>query len=364
MGQKIIFANQLRGVAAILVVISHLIGVFYGGQEIIASATFTPNLHLTAPEWIQYLYVFSPKFNYGAFGVAIFFLISGFIISFSLKRYTPGTFFIGRLLRIYPTYWACLGLSLLFLYLNTRYWQTDFTHGKKIIGLNMLLVHNLFGMPSIDLVNWTLSIEMKFYIIMAIMGTSLISNQFTNIVIFALFTLVFAIAYPQLNHSSLQSWQPFMMTLLMELNFVLFMFIGTIFYLHFTQKITTTELIIRITFLLLVFSIGWSLGPIKEQFFGITRNYYFGLIVFATAYQLRNYFKPNALLDFFANISYSLYLIHSLIGYSLLKFLINQSISFEISLLVSSILILIFAYLVHIWIEKPSIIVFKKFFAH
>ncbi len=363
MGQKIIFANQLRGIAAILVVISHLIGVFYGGQEIIASATFTPNMHLSAPDWIGYLYVFSPKFNYGAFGVAIFFLISGFVIAFSLKRYAPGTFFIGRLLRIYPTYWACLALSLLFLYLNTRYWQTDFTHSKKVIGLNALLIHNLFAIPSIDLVNWTLSIEMKFYLIMALMGTALLGKQFTNIAVFALFTLVFAISYPQLSHPSLQSWQPVMITLLMELNFVLFMFIGAMFYLHFTQTISTTDLIIRVAFLLLVFSIGWALGPIKEQFFGITRNYYFGLLVFAICYVLRNYFKPNLMLDFFANISYSLYLIHSLIGYSLLKILIRYQVSFEISLLISCIFILILAYLVHIWIEKPSTVFFKKFFA-
>ena len=50
----------------------------------------------------------SGRFLFGSFGVDIFFVISGFIITRVMARREAIPFLIDRLTRIYPIYWLCL----------------------------------------------------------------------------------------------------------------------------------------------------------------------------------------------------------------------------------------------------------------
>ena len=57
---------------------------------------------------------FLDLFNAGRFGVALFFLISGFVIPFSFKEPRPLLrFALSRFFRLYPAYWLSLMLALL-----------------------------------------------------------------------------------------------------------------------------------------------------------------------------------------------------------------------------------------------------------
>ena len=75
---KLIFANQLRGIAALLVVLSHLCCVFWGAKGAVSAYTGAPPADGGQP-WIGD-YINSYYWNSGAVGVAIFFTISGFVI--------------------------------------------------------------------------------------------------------------------------------------------------------------------------------------------------------------------------------------------------------------------------------------------
>ncbi len=48
--------------------------------------------------------VIASPINFGAFGVALFFLISGFVIPLSFQSYGRLDFLVARFFRIYPTY--------------------------------------------------------------------------------------------------------------------------------------------------------------------------------------------------------------------------------------------------------------------
>ena len=50
-------------------------------------------------------------FKYGYLGVQLFFLISGFVISLSIKKKGPIEFFIGRVVRLFPAFWFCALLT-------------------------------------------------------------------------------------------------------------------------------------------------------------------------------------------------------------------------------------------------------------
>ena len=60
-------------------------------------------------------------FKYGHHGVELFFIISGFVIFMSLERVSSVKEFIyKRFIRLFPTYWACLSLTLLVVSLTAN----------------------------------------------------------------------------------------------------------------------------------------------------------------------------------------------------------------------------------------------------
>ena len=167
---RLIFANQLRGVAALCVVFSHLVGVYWGMRDYVGLASASPVQPGPVPD--IFAVASYPWFNFGPFGVGLFFLISGFVIPFSLDRHSRASFLAARLLRIYPTYVAALCLELAVLQAAALYWQRPFPYGDATVLWNLLLLNSQTGHPSIDLVNWTLVVELKFYLVMAATSAS------------------------------------------------------------------------------------------------------------------------------------------------------------------------------------------------
>jgi peptidoglycan/LPS O-acetylase OafA/YrhL len=57
-------------------------------------------------------------FHFGKWGVEFFFTISGFVIFKTLENSKNSTeFLVKRFFRLYPTYWVCLILTTLTIYL-------------------------------------------------------------------------------------------------------------------------------------------------------------------------------------------------------------------------------------------------------
>lgn len=165
---KITFANQLRGFAVICVVVTHYFGVYWLARPLVAQYILAPVLDGPSPNIVYHLSF--PTFNSGAFGVGLFFLISGFVIPFSLIKMGGVRFLIARVLRIYPTYWVASGLMLATVWLSGRYWGQAFLFGPEQIIPNLLLIHMQAIQPTFDLVNWTLSVELVFYVVAIFMS--------------------------------------------------------------------------------------------------------------------------------------------------------------------------------------------------
>src|SRR5277367_6237893 len=105
-------------------------------------------------------------FTWGMYGVALFFVISGYCIHLSYLRYPTSFewkgFFWRRFLRLYPAYIvsiaACLALQ------GFRHHQQDWSVWQ--IPTHLLFIHNLFGFDlfyGINGVYWSLAIEFQFY---------------------------------------------------------------------------------------------------------------------------------------------------------------------------------------------------------
>jgi len=148
--------NVLRAFAALAVVVYHVI-------EHSGWTAFPSSGPLVA-------------FRVGWLGVDLFFVISGFVISYSaliLYRRSPAAFarryWIRRLTRIVPLHYLTVALWVVFL------WPGFFAQPLRAwswhLGSHLAFIHNFwpttFG--SIDGPNWSLAAEMQFYVAVALL---------------------------------------------------------------------------------------------------------------------------------------------------------------------------------------------------
>ncbi|MFC0400930.1 acyltransferase family protein [Paraburkholderia rhizosphaerae] len=340
--KKIIFADQLRCVAALSVVFVHLFGGYWAWRDLIAAHIMAPILN--GPNSPALTLV--STFNFGPFGVSLFFLISGFVISFSLEKMTAGRFLLARAFRIYPTYIACLAIGLCASWLSSRYWDVPFTVTPRTILLNALLINNLKGVESFDLVNWTLAIELKFYIVMAALAALGMHRRVAAFLAVSALIVVLTVFEPRGPAGAL---------LIRDLAFVPYMLIGTVFGLHMRGALTNRQAFASIMALVLAFhSIAFVSNFRNAPMPAPLDIYLLNIAVFALAYIVRDKFRPIRIVDFFARISYPLYAVHPILGYVLLRLLMSLGFSTITALCITLTTAVSIAYAVHRLIERPS----------
>ncbi|MBP6948921.1 MAG: acyltransferase [Candidatus Pacebacteria bacterium] len=100
-------------------------------------------------------------FHYGKLGVYLFFIISGFVIYFSLKKGTK-EYVVGRFLRLYPLFWISCTLT----YLVTIFYGNNLP--LKNYFVSMLLFNDGKIASMIDGSYWTLTFEFLFYVYIGI----------------------------------------------------------------------------------------------------------------------------------------------------------------------------------------------------
>lgn len=351
MSQKIVFANQLRGVAALCVLTNHWFGLYWRGREAVAAATAAAVQPGTEP-WIANLAA-TAWHNTGPLGVALFFLISGFVIPFSLQHHSRLSFLAARALRIYPVYFLALAIDVAAIFRSSQHWGVPVTLTVKQVLFNALLINDLYGLPSIDMVNWTLAIEMKFYLATALLFASIRARRLWPVLALSAFiaTAVWFVVRQRLGDGNPFFPQFFMMT--MGTAYLPFMFIGTAFKFHMEKALSTVGLIAAVTILLALsyFAFGYQFPQI-----GVPLSYLYALILFAAAYACRHRFRPMAVLDGLAAISYPLYLVHAILGYVLLKALtLWMGFGFYTALAVAAPIVFVTAAALHVSAERFGI---------
>lgn len=140
--------------------------------------------HLTVGYDSKYSDSQSPvDFAWGAYGVQLFFFISGFVILMSARRARrPSDFVISRISRLYPVYWIALTMSIVLSVLFTVP-HTEIGWTNRL--LNYLMVQRWFLIPNVDEVYWTLAIEMQFYLFMFVLVVATRNRLHDRVVVWA-----------------------------------------------------------------------------------------------------------------------------------------------------------------------------------
>ncbi|MFE8646951.1 acyltransferase family protein [Sphingomonas sp. NCPPB 2930] len=343
---KIVFADQLRSLAAVAVIVYHLFGGFWAWRETVGRFVAAPPMEPVP----THLPALVDLFAFGPFGVSIFFLVSGFVIPMSLERLRPGPFLAARVLRIYPTYLACLAIGLAAVWASSHYWGQPFAPGRGAVAANALLVHTVTGVPTLDPVNWTLAIELKFYLAMALLAACTPRGRAWPLLLAGVAVLGLNLAAPRIGMAGGIDWR----ALAAELCFVPYMMVGTLFYYHLRGWIAGRTLVAAGAGLLALVLLAWARSAKAEQVPMVSDVYVLNVAVFATAYAYRAHFRPHPLIDFLARISFPLYAVHCLFGFALLRYLADTGMPPWAALGFSLALIVGLAYAVHRGVELPS----------
>ena len=348
--ERIRFANQLRAVAALSVAASHLIGVYWALPEIVSIVTATPApageipgiFWLTSLQW----------FNLGPFGVAIFFLISGLVVPFSLERHSRGGFMLARLLRIYPTFAAATLIEVAVVVLSARSWHRPVPFDAAVIVGNVTLINDLIGQASIDLVNWTLSVELKFYLLIAILAPVVRRGSAVGLVIVAAGVCAANVLFSARGDEF--SSTPFY-TFSSQSLCMIYMLTGTLFNFHIRGRLHTAGLIVCVAILMVLFVVTWRVSVWMGQFPFVTACYFYALALFAALYAVREHVPPNRVLDALANISFPFYLLHSLLGYTFLRVgMVALALPYYGALVLAVGGVILVAMVLHRIVERPT----------
>ncbi len=148
-------------------------------------------------------------------GVGLFFLISGWLMPPMLHRYSRAQFVVNRSFRIFPML-ICAVLLAAVIQLGAG--NSDALHWKNVIS-TAFLANQFVGLPLSLGVVWTLIVEFKFYLSLAVLG----ALSQTKVLLASLVLLLCTVIYAMSGHRSAGFEQAF----LHDAYFIMFMLVGS-----------------------------------------------------------------------------------------------------------------------------------------
>jgi peptidoglycan/LPS O-acetylase OafA/YrhL len=323
--------DDLRGIAILTVVFYHYFFIYFKDID-------------TANIFITYYKVLNDYVNFGAFGVSLFFIVSGFVIPMSLKgsnkKIVLHNFLIKRFFRLYPTYW----FAIIVISTTILLFKDSNAYTIKQILINFTMLQDFFKTKSIDGVFWTLMIELKFYFLTALFFYFGYLKHIKYIVF--LFLLISSVT---LYLSFIDGTRGFGNGLF---SYLMLMYLGTAFYSFYTRVITKTILSILVILVSLYFLNNhfFLTGHDYGARFGYSLATFLAIISFIGGLKYKK--TLSTITTFFGKISYSLYLLHQILGYFLISFLVD--INTPLAQIVTFLSIALISYLVNKYIEIPT----------
>ncbi len=140
--------DSLRGLAALYVVVYH---------DTLRYPRFMQGLPMDGGALLPGL----TQEEAGVIPVLWFFLISGFVITWTIDRCrTPLDFVVGRFSRLYPAYWTALAIAVGLQLAWPLPWPGP---TMAQVAAHVTMLHEYAGFANVDGVYWSLTIELLFY---------------------------------------------------------------------------------------------------------------------------------------------------------------------------------------------------------
>lgn len=289
MNKRIAFLDYLRIFAFVSVLIGHKfydkIAALANNEAMNAFVCFLAKLSL-------------PFFVGGGAGVVVFFLVSGYIIMHVLQTEKAADFAIKRAFRIYPLYIAAV---LIQTAIDVIYHTGNYPV-MSILVPQLLLIGDFFGTPcALGFVEWTLRVEVMFYVFMAILSSLGFIHKYKKILPYIMFAMVVLLGL--IAPIPAGSWAIGYLTI-----YGPFLFLGSIFYLVEKKEVSYPVLL---SFVVVIFYQYFNLIATFQSNWLKANFAVLGFSIFTFCWMLRKYIKVTPGILLFSNLTYAVYLFHN-----------------------------------------------------
>lgn len=336
---QLAFIDFLRGAAALIVAVFHLVL-----HQVLNYPRQPLEPHTLAQQLLQ------GWFDPGKFGVAMFFVISGFLIPATLRAPTAtiGSFVVRRAFRLYPLYW----LSLLTLLVANRFSAELFPSLGPVtaqrVAANALMVQGFVGQKDLIGVYWTLQIELVFYLTCGVLLALRALGRSERMLYLWLGGALLCAAVRLASGSAL----PVALFLGLTL-----MFLGDLLREHHEGRAAPGALRrTTVVVALVIVPVCWMS---YRHWQGYVAAYWAAILVVFAAHAFWERFERRRALrtlsESLGNISYGVYLFHPLIAMPLGQVLLRKGVSVPATLLLALGATVAAAWVLHHAVERPCV---------
>jgi len=289
--------------------------------------------------------LFAPFTKYGYLGVNLFFMISGFVILMSASSGSLKKFTISRLIRLYPAFWIASSLTFVMtLWIGETHFHLTLLQYLE----NLTMISGFIGVEPLDGVYWTLLVEIRFYLLVALI---LWLSKIEYIEFFLALWLILSI--------SVVLFPIKLLAQIFIVNYAGYFIAGSIYFLIYQNGLTLNRMfMLMISLALVLFVSTTHTIPTDEKHYHLLFNATiinsiissFFVIMMLVSLRLTGFFaRKNWIL--LGSLTYPLYLIHQNIGFMIFNTLYPNFSAYSL-LLFTIITMLISAYIVHLFERK------------
>jgi peptidoglycan/LPS O-acetylase OafA/YrhL len=340
-GGKLPFIHGLRGFASTAVAIYHC----YHSTPVSAQVA------ATVPAVTDHVV------NLGFLGVDMFFVISGFVIALTLyKRLSSigewGRFFVRRQLRLDPPYWTAIVLTIVSGIAVNR---VNAGAGAPVPSASDVVAHLFYlqeflGIKQIVGVFWTLCFEVQFYLFfgvtMLLLAKSKLSGRafgWLMLPLYVLSILCFWGVVPYPRGLFIPRWFEF--------------FTGVVLFMYWRAQLNRTVLGVYLGVLLAALFISPQIHNNEAMVILLSLLLISVMFLFAVETGGMKTWLAAPLMRYLGDISYSLYIMHAVVGIRLLKLLVHPQSSASYAWFMFAVVLLLSiaaSDLMFRFIERPS----------
>lgn len=298
----------------------------------------------------NYIYQIVPanqKWNifsrYFSVALVIFFMVSGYVVTMTAMKRNIREFIIARISRIYPLFWLSCGVAYVLPKIVNHSYLMVAT--PKEFLLNLTMIPTLIGYPFINPVFHTLTVEIIFYLFIAIV---IIFKLWDSILLLLTLILVYCIATSFKHELSLQ------VNLIPVMAGMLFYFIS----INYAAKWKLYSLLAANLFCMLMYA-----APVTDALnltykepntlnvwvmaIATISIYFLFLMIALKKIQLNS--RPIYVL--LSDIAYAFYLFH--IYFLVIYYYFRDTIQADLLLALVLTAVLVSSYFINVFIEKP-----------
>jgi peptidoglycan/LPS O-acetylase OafA/YrhL len=337
---RLSYLDSLRGLAAVAVAFFHYV-LFYK-EEILLHSQFSVESNL--------LSYFNNTIDLGKISVLVFFMISGFVIPYSIKssgKTAVNLFVISRFFRLYPVYWLSVIIGVIIYNIS---WS---------VGLvNLTMFQQFIGVPNVIGLYWTLQIELVFYFLMIVLVLLKKNNDLKTNFLMSLVFLVIALLM-SVCRFYFEVKLPVALPLALSV-----MFFGS-YWRNFiinedtdAKKKSFRYICIYIVVIPIIAKLAYDIDfGFHENWIKYVISYFSALAIFLFATLIK---YSNMFFVFLGKISYSVYLFHPITFHLSEKYIDSLGIRIGGRIALHLILLIVFSYVTYNIVEKYSIQLGRK----